>query len=54
LRGIPVMSRDAVCTALSELYGIEPYSWDGFTLSEICQALTIEQLNKVGSYLDVV
>jgi len=48
------MSRDAVCTALNTLYGIEPRSWDGFTLPEICQALTIEQLTKVGSYLGVV
>jgi hypothetical protein len=48
------MSRDTLCTTLKELYGIDPCSWDGYTLAEICQELTIDQLKKVGVYLGIV
>jgi hypothetical protein len=47
------MSRDAVCAALSRLYGIEPRSWDGLTLAELWQTLTLDQMNNVAEHLGV-
>ena len=45
------MSRDAVCTALNQLYGHDPRSWDGLTLAELWQRLTDEQMTNVCEHL---
>lgn len=47
------MSRDAVCTALSHLYRVNPCSWDGLTLGELWQRLTDEQMTSVCRQLGI-
>jgi len=47
------MSRDAVCMALNQLYGYKPESWDGLTLAEMWQQLSLEQIGKICHRLGV-
>lgn len=47
------MTRDDMCIALSNLYGWNPTDFDGMTLAEISEYISLEQLDEVCDYLGI-
>lgn len=47
------MTRDNVCISLANLYGYDPYGFDGMTLAEICDDISLAELYAVCDQLGV-
>lgn len=45
------LTRDNLCAALSDLYGTPPEDYDGMTLQEISQYISVQQLDEVYHYM---
>jgi hypothetical protein len=47
------LTRDNLCIALADCFGYSPYDFDGMTLPEIAESLTLNQLNEVYDYMGI-
>lgn len=53
MSSLDYVNRDDFCIALSDLYGYDPTDYDGLTLAEISQQISVTQLEEVCRYLGV-